>query len=278
MRDRPGAASSQRRILVLGGTTQAREIAQQLTLNTGLRLWYALAGRTRQPHTDGIPAHSVISGSLGGTDGLARFLRERRVDALIDATHPFAQNISRNALEAARREAVPLARFERAPWAQLADDNWHFVASTEAAIRFLLQTEPALCYRNVLLTIGAAELPVWCEALGTSTQDGGPEKPTVFARSIEAPACEMPANFTNIRARGPFTLAAESELLSARRIDLIISKLSGGSSGYAKVLAARQHGIPMLMIEPPALPATLGFDTVADMVRWATKPTPRTAT
>ena len=253
---------------MLGGTAQAREIAQQLTLDVNVTMWYSLAGRTRQPRIEGIPQANIITGALGGVNGLARFLQDQRVDALIDATHPFAQNISRNAVEAARRASVPLARLERMSWPQQAKDTWHCVASTGAAINFLLQTEPLLRYRNVLLTIGAGELPAWCAALGANTNDETRKRPTVFARSIEAPACTMPANFTGIRARGPFTLAAECALISERRIDLIVSKLSGGTSSYNKVLAARQHGIPMLMITPPTLPATLGFAAVDEMIRW----------
>ena len=261
----------QPRVLILGGTTQGRELAAQLARQQDSTVWYALAGRTQKPRVDGIPPKSILVGNLGGANGLTRFLREHRVHALIDATHPFAQKISRNACDASARASVPIARFERTPWIQGQNDNWHYVASTEAAIAFLLQPHFALRYRKVLLTIGAAELPAWCNALGVGAHACVWRAPKVIARSIEAPLCELPSNFTNVRARGPFSVADESQLITDQRVELIVSKLSGGSTGYSKVLAARQRCVPMLMLTPPALPAAQSFSTVAQMIRWVTE-------
>lgn len=256
-----------RRVLVLGGTTHGREIALRLLAHHHVSFWYALAGRTRNPSLDGIPQGRVLRAGLGGRDGLTRFLHEQRVTAVVDATHPFAAAITASAVTAARDVQVPYARYERARWPQRPGDHWHRVASTRDAIEFVSRANSRDISGAVLLTTGAKELPDWCAALGMRA--GTDDALRVVARSIEAPACELPANFTLLRARGPFCVADEAALLEAWDIALVVSKLSGGKASYAKVRAARERGIPMLMIEPPALPEAHCFEQVDDIVAWA---------
>lgn len=226
-------------LLILGGTGEARDLADGAVarFGDGLAVTTALAGRTKAPAR---LAGAVRVGGFGGANGLARYLRDEAVDLLIDATHPFARTMPHNAARAAEAAGVPRLRLERAPWHPEPGDRWITVeTTTDAAAR-----TPALG-RRVLLTVGGQEAAVFADAAsGRAT--------TLLCRAIEAEGLppETPV-FRHLLRRGPFDLAAERALLTEHGIDLLVTKNSGGAATAAKLTAAREAGLPVLMIDRP---------------------------
>ncbi|MEU4428670.1 cobalt-precorrin-6A reductase [Actinoplanes sp. NPDC024001] len=222
-----------KRILLLGGTTEARRLAGLLVAD-GHRVTTSLAGRTSEPLR---PAGDVRIGGFGGVDGLVAHLRDERIDVLIDATHPFAATITRNAVAASGASGVPLLILRRPGWTARPGDEWHRVASlAEAAARV------AELGRRVFLTTGRQELGAFADV-----------DCFVLARSVEPPGTPAPRDLTVVLDRGPFTVESERQLMLDHRIDLLVTKDSGGSD--AKLAAARALAIPVLMVDRPALPA-----------------------
>ncbi|WP_030180674.1 cobalt-precorrin-6A reductase [Streptomyces sp. NRRL S-813] len=223
-------------VLVLGGTTEAREVAAALAGRPGVRVTISLAGRVSRPGPlDG----EVRVGGFGGADGLAAWLREHRVDALVDATHPFAESITRNAARAATATGVPLVVLRRPGWRPEPGDRWHPVASMAAAARLL----PELG-RRVFLTTGRLDLAAFAHLAELH----------FVVRSVEPPEPPMPPDVQVVLARGPFTLSDETELLRAHRVDVLVTKDSGGAATAAKLTAARQLGLPVVVVRRPPLP------------------------
>lgn len=211
----------------------------------------SLAGRTATPAVQPV---AVRVGGFGGIAGLVRHLRDDNVAAMIDATHPYADQMSAHAVTASREAGVPLASLVRAPWSEQAVDRWQHVATTESAA-MALGTSP----RRVFLGIGRQELPAFTAA---------PHHHYV-ARVIEAPPADgLPPHITLVQARGPFDLAAETVLLRERRIDLVVSKNSGGTATYAKIEAARALGLSVVMIARPDKPAGRVVATPEEAVAW----------
>ncbi|GAB0119742.1 cobalt-precorrin-6A reductase [Acidisoma sp. 7E03] len=223
------------RLLILGGTTEASALARLLAEETRVTPILSLAGRTRSPVLPLIP-HRI--GGFGGAEGLARYLAEQRIEALVDATHPFAARITPNAITAARVAGVPLLRLERLGWVPQAGDDWHPVATMAEAAQ-ALGTAP----RRVFLTIGRQDLIPF--------RDLAPQHDYLI-RSVDAPeAALLPPQARLITARGPFAAEAERRLLAEAAIDILVTKNSGGSD--AKLAAARSLGLPVVMVErPPA--------------------------
>ncbi|GGR40013.1 cobalt-precorrin-6A reductase [Streptomyces netropsis] len=240
-----------RHVLILGGTTEARRLAAELAADPALRVTSSLAGRVAAPR---LPAGQVRIGGFGGPEGLARWLREQQVDALIDATHPFAGTISFNAARAAADVHVPLLALRRPGWVAEPDDDWHPVGSlTEAA-----DALPALGGR-AFLTTGRMGLAAFAHL----------EDMWFLVRSVDAPEPPMPARTEVLLDRGPFTVEGEADLLRRYGIDVLVTKDSGAAATAAKLVAAREAGIPVVVVRRP--PAPEGVPVAADpaeAVRW----------
>ncbi len=198
----------------------------------------SLAGRVAAPR---LPPGEVRVGGFGGAEGMAAWLREHRVDALIDATHPFARTISFNAASAAATAHVPLLALRRPGWVAGEGDDWHPVDSLEQAARVL----PALGER-VFLTTGRMGLAAFA----------GPDLAALWflVRSVDAPEPPFPARMEVLLERGPFTPDGERELLRTHRIDVVVTKDSGGAATAPKLLAAREAGIPVVVVQRPPVP------------------------
>ncbi|MFD3731999.1 cobalt-precorrin-6A reductase [Streptomyces sp. NPDC058632] len=223
-------------VLVLGGTTEARELAAELTARSGVRVTTSLAGRVARP---GAVAGEVRVGGFGGARGLADWLRDQRVTALIDATHPFAGTITANAARAATAAGLPLVVLRRPGWQPGPRDRWHPVPTLEAAAELL----PRLGHR-VLLTTGRLGLAAFAHLTRLH----------FTVRSVEPPEPPMPPHTHVLLARGPFGVADETALLREHRIDIVVTKDSGGSATSAKLTAARELGLPVVVVSRPPLP------------------------
>ncbi|ARZ66550.1 cobalt-precorrin-6X reductase [Streptomyces albireticuli] len=236
--------SAQRHILVLGGTTEARQLAAELAGDPALRVTTSLAGRVARPR---LPAGQVRIGGFGGPEGMARWLREQQVDALIDATHPFAGTISFHAAQAAASVHVPLLALRRAGWVPGPGDRWHQVSTLTDAADAL----PALGER-VFLTTGRMGLATFAHLTAQ----------WFLVRSVDAPEPPMPPRTEILLDRGPFTVEGETELLRRHRIDVLVTKDSGAAATSAKLVAAREAGVPVVVVRRPPVPD--GVPEVAD--------------
>jgi len=211
----------------------------------------SLAGRTKAPMTPPIPFRI---GGFGGVEGLVQYLKAEHVDLLVDATHPFAAQMSRHAAEAARIAGVPLLVICRPAWRPVEGDHWIPVPDMAAAVAAL-----GAAPRRVFLTIGQKELAPFREA---------PQHAYVI-RSVDAPnAAALPPGAEVITARGPFAEEDERRLLVEKRIEAIVTKNSGGSATEAKLAAARGLGIPVIMVERPARPEVETVMRAEDALDW----------
>ena len=198
---------------------------------------FSLAGRTAKPMLPPV-AHRI--GGFGGAQGLANWLRTESVDAIVDATHPFAARISANAAVAARQLGLPILFLQRPPWRQEDADNWTRVGEMAHAAAALGE-QPA----RVFLGIGRQEVAAFKAA----------PQHFYLVRAIEPPDSDsLPTRSEVVLRRGPFELAAERELLVAHGINLVVSKNSGGGAAYAKIAAARQLGLRVVMVDRAPLP------------------------
>lgn len=230
--------ADRRSILILGGTREARELASALVADPGYDVTTSLAGRTEAPER---PAGTLRLGGFGGVDGLADYLRQSRTRAVIDATHPFAETISANAAGACRDAGIPSMRLTRPAWEAQPGDRWVEVDSVaEAAARI-----PELGAR-VFLTVGRQELAPFAECHGA----------WFLVRLIDPPTKAPPlADHEVVLDRGPFRAEDETALMRDRGIEVLVSKNSGGGSTYAKIVAARELGLPVVMVRRPILAA-----------------------
>jgi precorrin-6A/cobalt-precorrin-6A reductase len=222
------------RILILGGTRDARELAAAL-LARGFHVITSLAGVTADPV---LPPGEVRRGGFGGAAGLANYLKSEGIAAVADATHPFAALMSANADAACRATGLPLLRLERPAWRAGPGDRWTSVTSAAEAAAVL----PA--HARVLLTIGRKEIAPFLVRQEVSG----------IARMIEPPQLEFPPPWTLLLERPPFTIEAERRLISDHAITWLVTKNAGGGTTEAKLVAAREAGIPVVMIERPAKP------------------------
>jgi precorrin-6A/cobalt-precorrin-6A reductase len=240
-----------KRLLILGGTGEARQLADALAARDGLTVITSLAGRTVAPLR---PAGELRIGGFGGAQGLAGFLRSAKIDLVIDATHPYAAAISRHAVEASQATGRPLLRLERMAWQAEAGDHWIKVDSLAAAA-----LAASSLGRRVFLTIGVKELAAFAEL------------PDIWflVRLVAAPE-ELPPllSYDIILGRGPFATAAEHRLLQEHRIDLIIAKNSGGTATHGKIVAARELGLPVMLLRRPTLPPAETVGSVEQAVIW----------
>ena len=235
------------KILILGGTTEARELAKLLANNPGYQITLSLAGRTANPAAHPVP---VRVGGFGGAEGLANHLRGEKIDLLLDATHPFAARISTNASEAARAAKVSLLALRRPCWEHGPSDRWTKVDTVREAVAALGERP-----RRVLVTLGRQEL---------APLEAYPQH-FYLIRSVDPvdPPLAL-ADAEYLLARGPFVEEDERQLLLDRRVDAILSKNSGGTATFGKIAAARDLGIEIVMIRRPAKPDAATVATVQE--------------
>ena len=239
-------------LLILGGTIEATALCQRVH-DLGLRATVSFAGRVERPARHPVPRRI---GGFGGVDGLTAYLRDHKITHMIDATHPFAAQMSRNAIAGCAAAGVPLVALTRAPWVAQPGDQWRLVDDIAGAVTAL--DGPA---RRVMLAVGRMHLPEFAP------------NPQHFylLRLVDAP--ETPPDFPDhhvLVSRGPFTGQADLALMQQHRIDLVVSKNAGGTGAYAKIEAARALGLPVIMIDRPALPPRAERydpDSVLDWVR-----------
>ena len=223
------------RILILGGTGEARALAAALAGRPDLHAVSSLAGRVSNPV---LPVGEVRIGGFGGVEGLAAHLRAERIDAVVDATHPFAATITRNAVAAAASVGVPLMILRRPPWTP--DRDWVRVPDMGEAARHVAAT-PAGC---VFLTTGRRDLAAFAGDAGHH----------YLVRAVEPPEGDRPQQLTLLLDRGPFRLEGELRLFREYAVSLLVTKDSGGDMTVAKLAAARQLGVPVVVVDRPALP------------------------
>jgi len=236
-------------ILILGGTAEARELARELDAG-GVPVISSLAGRVARPR---LPAGEVRMGGFGGPEALARWLHDHGIVAVVDATHPFAERISASAAAACPRAAVPLLRLERPGWSERPGDRWHWVDSLAAAATAI----PPLGER-VLLTTGRQGLGAFA----------GVDGAWFLIRCVDPPEPPLPARYELILDRGPYTLAGELALIDRHRIEVVVTKDSGGPHTEAKLDGARERGLPVIVVRRPARSDAPAVSTVASALAW----------
>jgi precorrin-6A/cobalt-precorrin-6A reductase len=242
---------TQIKVLILGGSTESAKLARTIATDQRFAATLSLAGRTEHPARTPVP---MRSGGFGGADGLVHYLAEKDIDALIDATHPFAAHMKQNAVEAARMTGVAFLAIRRPAWAPEPGDHWTEIASLEEAATALGEAP-----RRVLLTTGRKELAPFKRA----------SQHFYLVRSVEPPDPEaLPPRAEVISARGPFTVAGEKALLEEQGIEIIVTKNSGGTATSAKLEAARALSLPVLMVRRPALPDAPSAETVEEALLW----------
>ena len=237
-------------VLVLGGTTEASALVAQLA-ERGIPTVLSYAGRVARPRAQPV---SVRVGGFGGAEGLARYLRDHVVTHLVDATHPFAAQISANAVAAGAMAGVPVVALVRPAWQRAPGDRWHDVADVAAAVATLSGGA-----RRVMLAIGRQNLAAFAA------------QPQHFylLRLVDPPDQAPPlSDCAVVVDRGPFTVAGDSALMQAHGIDLVIAKNAGGRGAEAKITAARSLGLPMVMIARPMMGARRVVEDVADVLAW----------
>jgi len=245
------ASTMERKILILGGTGEARALAELLALRPDFAVTLSMAGRTLTPVTHAVP---LRIGGFGGAGGLAAHLRAEAVDALVDATHPYAAQISANAEVAAAAAGVPLLALRRPGWQAEAGDQWSEVPDIGAAIAALGATP-----RRVFLAFGRREVAGFLAA----------PQHDYLIRSVDP--IDPPLPFPRLHAliaRGPFETRAEHAMLLSRRIEVIICKNSGGEATRGKLIAARELRLPVIMLARPALPEVETRSTLPDVIAW----------
>ncbi len=244
---------STRTLLILGGTQEAYQLAEALAAEPIPRLGTvltSLSGATAKPR---LPAGALRVGGFGGVAGLAAFFREASVHQVVDATHPFAAQMSTQAVQACELTKVPLVRLARPAWVPEPDDHWIMLPNLEAAHDWL-QEHPG----RVFLTVGERGWEVF------RSLDGA----RFWVRTLQAPAPDAWPGASWVQQRGPFSVEAEQAWMEAQSISVLVSKNSGGTATQAKLEAARARSTPVLMIERPVLPEAPTVETVEEALLW----------
>jgi precorrin-6A/cobalt-precorrin-6A reductase len=244
-------SGSKLHLLVLGGSSEAMALARALAGRTDVEPILSLAGRTSSPVTPPIPYRV---GGFGGIDGLKEFLMAQHVDLVIDATHPFAAQMSAHAVSACGALGVPLAVFTRPAWRPGPGDNWIAVESMAEASRAL-----GAASRRIFLTVGGLQLAAFAAA----------PHHHYLVRTIEPPeALASLPDHRLVLARGPFKVEDEIALMRDERIDVLVTKNSGGQATEGKLEAARALGLPVIMIERPKAGSVPTFERLDDVLAW----------
>lgn len=237
-------------LLILGGTTEATALAQ-VVADRGIAATLSFAGRVARPKPQPI---ATRIGGFGGAEGLAHYLRDTRITHVVDATHPFAAQMSRNAVAACAAMGVPLVALTRPAWVAQPGDRWQRVADIPNAVAALAGPP-----RRVMLAVGRMHLA----AFAAQPQH------SYLLRLVDPPADPVPLPDCHaIVSRGPFTLDGDRALMRAHRIELVVSKNAGGTGARAKIDAARALGLPVLMIDRPALPRRAEVGTPQAVLDW----------
>ena len=237
-------------VLLLGGTAEASALARRLAEDSRFSGTLSLAGVTRSPKPSPLDTRT---GGFGGADGLAAYLRQHDVDALIDATHPFAAAMSANAATAAAAASVPAISLLRPAWRERPGDRWIRVSDMTAAAAAL-----GAAPRTVFLTIGRKDLAPFRDV----------PQHRYIVRSVDPPPPDLlPEGAVCIAARGPFALEDEERLLRERGIEALVTKNSGGAATAAKLIAARRQSLPVVMVDHPP-PAGATVPTVDEAWEW----------
>jgi precorrin-6A/cobalt-precorrin-6A reductase len=240
-----------RYILILGGTSEARQLAGRLAGRPDLKVTLSLAGRTAHPAAQPVP---VRVGGFGGTAGLAAYLAAQRIDVLVDATHPYAAIIAAHAAQAAAVAKIPIVALRRPAWTAVGGDRWIEADDVASAVTALGETP-----RRVFLAIGRKEIGAFAAA----------PQHHYLIRSVDP--VEPPLNVphaTYLVARGPFGESDERALLQQHRIEYVVAKNSGGDATYGKIAAARALGMTVVMLRRPALPDVPAVETVEQAAAW----------
>ena len=237
------------RALILGGTSDASQLAAEIA-RAGFDAVYSYGGRTRAPADQPLPTRI---GGFGGASGLADYIRREGITHVIDATHPFAAEMSRNAVAACAETGTPLIAIERSPWVKTPGDNWIEVGDVNAAVTALPEL-PA----KVFLAIGRQHIAPFA----TKSQHA------YTLRFVDPPEAPLPFPADVIVSRGPFTLDGELEMLRTRGVMWIVARNSGGDGARAKIDAARTLGLPVIMIARPELPERQRVESVAEIMQW----------
>ncbi len=240
-------------LLILGGTQEASELAKKAANLEGIEIKLSLAGRTN-------PASTSINsrvGGFGGVVGLIEYLKQEKIDLLIDATHPFAAKISHHASIAAENLGLPRLMLIRPEWQSIMGDKWIEVENMSAAAKVLTG-----CAKRVFLTIGRQEVTAFTQV----------ENIWFLMRMIEKPSSDivLPKGLLLLE-RGPFDRDLEKQLLKKHNIDTVISKNSGGKSTYGKIIAARELGLKVVMVKRPILPPGEYVEDVESALEWVRK-------
>ncbi len=238
-------------VLILGGTGEARALATALE-RSGVPVISSLAGRVRNPR---LPVGEVRIGGFGGAEGLEKWLRDNAIHAVIDATHPFAARITANAVLAAEQAGVPLLRLARPAWEPGERDRWISVPDIDAAAAAVAERGG-----RVFLTTGRQDVAAFA----------GVDEAWFLIRVVDPPSGPLPRHHEILRSRGPYGLDDERELLAAHDISLLVTKNSGGELTRAKLTAAAEAGVEVIVVQRPPEPAgLLRADTVAAAATWA---------
>jgi precorrin-6A/cobalt-precorrin-6A reductase len=238
------------RILLLGGTTEANLMAEAIA-NAGLAGVYSYAGRTEAPM--GQPIHMRVGG-FGGVAGLCTYLQAEGITHVIDATHPFAAQMSTNAVAACAATGTPLIALERAPWVAGESDRWTQVPDLGSAVAAL--EGPA---KRVFLAIGRQHL----DPFAAQPQH------RYLLRLVDPPTAPLPLPQADVVvARGPFGVASDTALMQTHETELVVAKNAGGKGAVAKIAAARALGLPVVMIDRPMIPDRRIARTVAEVMAW----------
>lgn len=219
------------RVLLLGGTAEARELARLLQA-AAIPFESSLAGRVADPR---LPVGPVRTGGFGGVDGLRAYLRSTGVTVLVDATHPFAEQMTRHAHLAATAESVRYVRLERPGWSGAPGaDTWHWVDSHAAAAQAASRLG-----RRPMLTIGRRHLAPFLAPLADHA---------VLVRVVDPPEVGVPANWRVVTSRGPYTLEGERTIMAEHHVDVVVTKDSGGSFTWPKLQVAAERGIAVVVV------------------------------
>jgi precorrin-6A/cobalt-precorrin-6A reductase len=249
-----GVSDMAHNLLILGGTTEATALAIALD-DAGISATFSYAGRVARPKRQPLPTRI---GGFGGVNGLANFIVENGITHVVDATHPFAAQMSTNAVTACAQTDVKLVALTRPKWDAKTGDNWTHVPDIDAAVAAL--SGPP---KNVMLAIGRMHL----DAFAPQPQH------EYLLRLVDAPDGDVPLpNRFIIVDQGPFSVENDTALMRDHRIDIIVSKNAGGKGARAKIDAARALNLPIIMIDRPAIPARPEVGTVAQVLHWLDHP------